>query len=274
MEEIGLLYHPKIAESGDLARDLEKMLRSRGLDTWVGSAWEDEEVRKHTSRLDLIVTFGGDGTILRAARMAALQGTPILSVNLGRFGFLAEAQPDQVAEVMEAVLSGDYWLEERIMLHAELRRSEQVVASHEALNDVVIGHSTISRVVRLAAYLDGEHVADYAADGLIVATATGSTAYSLAAGGPIMHPLLRDMLLTPIAPHRALERSLVVPAQCRIEIHLSTENAAVLAVDGQIETQLANGDRVEISVSPHVCNLVRTQSTTYFGRDLLERLKH
>jgi len=274
MDQIGLLYHPKIAESRQLARDLENRLKSRGLATWAGSAWEDEEARKHIADLDLIVTFGGDGTILRAARMAALQGTPILSVNLGRFGFLAEAQPHQLADVVEAVLAGDYWLEERIMLHAELERNGELLGSHEALNDVVVGHGTISRVVRLAAYLDGEHVADYVADGLIVATATGSTAYSLAAGGPILHPLLRDMLLTPIAPHRALERSLVVPAECRIEIHLSTEYPAVLTIDGQIETQLADGDRVEISVSPHVCNLVRTQSTNYFGRDLLERLKH
>jgi NAD+ kinase len=273
MQNIGLLYHPKIGESLRLAEELESRLRSKGLSTWLGSAWEDEEAREHVPDLDLIVTFGGDGTILRAARMAAVHGTPILSVNMGRFGFLAEAQPREVADVMETVLSADFWLEERIMLHAELHRHGRKEGSYEALNDVVVGHGTISRVVRLAAYLDGEHVADYVADGLIVATATGSTAYSLAAGGPILHPRLKDVLLTPIAPHRALERSLVVPAESVIEIRLSTEYAAILTIDGQIDTQLEDGDKILVSVSPHVCRLVRTQPRNYFGRNLLERLK-
>jgi len=273
MQKIGLLYHPRIAESLRLATELQDLLKSRGLSPWLGSAWENEEARPHVADLDLIVTFGGDGTILRAARLAALHGTPILSVNLGRFGFLAEAQPGQVAEVLETVLAGDYWLEERIMLHAELKRASRLESAYEALNDVVVGHRTISRAIRLAAYLDGEHLADYVADGLIVATATGSTAYSLAAGGPVLHPLLRDVLLTPIAPHRALDRSLVLPAESSIEIRLSAEYPAVLTIDGQIEKQMENGDRVGVSVSPRTCKLVRTQSTTYFGRDLLERLK-
>lgn len=273
MQNIGLLYHPRITESLRLATELHDLLKSRGLCPWLGSAWENEEARPHVADLDLIVTFGGDGTILRAARMAALHGTPILSVNLGRFGFLAEAQPDQLAEVLETVLAGDYWLEERIMLHAELKRSGRVEAAYEALNDVVVGHGTISRAIRLAAYLDGEHLADYVADGLIVATATGSTAYSLAAGGPVLHPLLRDIVLTPIAPHRALERSLVLPAESGIEIGLSADYPAVLTIDGQIDTQMENGDGVGVSVSPRTCKLVRTQPATYFGRDLLERLK-
>lgn len=273
MQKIGLLYHPKIEESLRLAGDLDGLLTSRGLSTWVGSAWEDQEAKEHIPDLDLIVTFGGDGTILRAARMAALHGTPILSVNMGRFGFLAEAQPDEVQEVVDRVLSGDYWLEERSMLHAELHRQGELEGDFEALNDVVVGHSTISRVVRLAAVVDGEHLTDYVADGLIVATPTGSTAYSLAAGGPILHPALRDILLTPIAPHRALERSLVLPAESVVEIQLSTEYTAVLTIDGQIETELVDGDRVSVSVSPYICRLVRTQPTNYFGRDLLDRLK-
>lgn len=273
MEKIGLLYHPRIEESRRLADDLDGHLQSKGLSTWIGSAWEDEKARGHVPTLDLIVTFGGDGTILRAARMAVLHGTPILSVNMGRFGFLAEAQPDEVSEVMDTVLSGHYWLEERIMLRAELHRGDQQLDSFEALNDVVVGHGTISRVVRLAAYVDGEHVAKYVADGLIVSTPTGSTAYSLAAGGPILHPRLRDILLTPIAPHRALERSLVLPEESAIEIRLSTEYAAVLTIDGQIETELEDGDRILVSVSPHRCKLVRTRSPNYFGRNLLERLK-
>jgi NAD+ kinase len=273
MQRIGLLFHPKIDESLRLARSLEELLKSRGLSTWIGSAWKDEEAKKHIPDLDLIVTFGGDGTILRAARMAATQGTPILTVNMGRFGFLAEAQPDEVVAVLPTILSGDFWLEERIMLHTELHREGERQASYEALNDVVIGHAVMSRVVRLATYVDGEHVAEYVADGLIVATPTGSTAYSLAAGGPILHPRLKDILLTPIAPHRALERSIVLPAECTIEIGISTEYPAVLTIDGQIDTRLEDGDRVLVKISPHHCNLVRTQPRNYFGRNLLERLK-
>jgi NAD+ kinase len=116
-------------------------------------------------------------------------------------------------------------------------------------------------------------VADYVADGVIVATPTGSTAYSLAAGGPILHPRLTDILLTPIAPHRALERSLVLPQESAVEIHLSTEYPAILSIDGQIDVELKDGDKVLVSVSPHRCNLVRTQPTNYFNRNLLERLK-
>lgn len=273
MQKIALLYHPKLGESLQLARNLERVLKSKGVATWMGSAWDDVEAKKYISNLDLIVTFGGDGTILRAARMAVPQGTPILSVNMGRFGFLAETQPDEVEDLLPTILSGEYWLEERIMLHAELHRGDEQLASYEALNDVVVGHVVMSRVVRLEAFVDGEHLAHYVADGLIIATPTGSTAYSLAAGGPILHPQLTDLLLTPIAAHRALERSIVLPARSVIEIRLSTEYPAVLTIDGQIDTQLEDGDRVLVTVSPHRCNLVRTQPRNYFGRGLLERLK-
>jgi NAD+ kinase len=273
MQKIALLYHPKLGESLQLARNLERVLKSKGVATWMGSAWDDVEAKKYISNLDLIVTFGGDGTILRAARMAVPQGTPILSVNMGRFGFLAETQPDEVEDLLPTILSGEYWLEERIMLHAELHRGDEQRASYEALNDVVVGHVVMSRVVRLEAFVDGEHLAHYVADGLIIATPTGSTAYSLAAGGPILHPQLTDLLLTPIAAHRALERSIVLPARSVIEIRLSTEYPAVLTIDGQIDTQLEDGDRILVTVSPHRCNLVRTQPRNYFGRGLLERLK-
>jgi len=273
MQKIALLYHPKLGESLQLARNLERVLKSKGAATWMGSAWDDVEAKKYISNLDLIVTFGGDGTILRAARMAVPQGTPILSVNMGRFGFLAETQPDEVEDLLPTILSGEYWLEERIMLHAELHRGDEQLASYEALNDVVVGHVVMSRVVRLEAFVDGEHLAHYVADGLIIATPTGSTAYSLAAGGPILHPQLTDLLLTPIAAHRALARSIVLPARSVIEIRLSTEYPAVLTIDGQIDTQLEDGDRTLVTVSPHRCNLVRTQPRNYFGRGLLERLK-
>lgn len=273
MQKIALLYHPKLGESLQLARNLERILKSKGVATWISSAWDDVEAKKYISNLDLIVTFGGDGTILRAARMAVPQGTPILSVNMGRFGFLAETQPDEVEDLLPTILSGEYWLEERIMLHAELHRGDEQRASYEALNDVVVGHVVMSRVVRLEAFVDGEHLAHYVADGLIIATPTGSTAYSLAAGGPILHPQLTDLLLTPIAAHRALDRSIVLPAWSVIEIRLSTEYPAVLTIDGQIDTQLEDGDRILVTVSPHRCNLVRTQPRNYFGRGLLERLK-
>lgn len=273
MQKIGLLYHPKLDESLRVAQDLERVLKSKGLATWAGSAWDDVEARRHIPEIDLIVTFGGDGTILRAARMAVPQGTPILSVNMGRFGFLAETRPDEVEGLLPAILSGEFWLEERIMLHAELHRADEQRASYEALNDVVVGHAVMSRVVRLEVHVDGEHLAHYVADGLIIATPTGSTAYSLAAGGPILHPRLADILLTPIAAHRALERSIILPADSAIEVHLSTEYPAVLTIDGQIDAQLEDGDRILVTVSPHRCNLVRTQPRNYFARGLLERLK-
>ena len=272
MKRIGLLHHPKIPESLDLAREMADQLRAWGASPWMGSAWDEEVVGQHIADLDLVITLGGDGTILRAARMAARHSVPILGLNLGRLGFLAEMEPGDWREKLRRVLAGEYWLEERIMLRAELWRGGNALGDFEALNDVVIGRASFARVVRLATYIDGSYLTTYVADGLIVATPTGSTAYALSAGGPILPPELRNILIIPVAPYLSLDRAIVLSEGAKVEIRVSTDHRAILTVDGQIHAELEDADRVIIGASPHTCRFVRLQDRAYFYRNLMKRL--
>jgi len=272
VKRIGLLHHPKIPESLDLAGEMARQLRAWGASPWMGSAWDEELVGQHVADLDLVITLGGDGTILRAARMAARHSVPILGLNLGRLGFLAEMEPGDWREKLQRVLAGEFWLEERIMLRAELWRGQNALGDFEALNDVVIGRASFARVVRLATYIDGSYLTTYVADGLIVATPTGSTAYALSAGGPILPPELRNILLIPVAPYLSLDRAIVLSEGARVEIRVSTDHRAILTVDGQIHKELEDGDRVVVGASPHTCRFVRLQDRAYFYRNLMKRL--
>ncbi len=273
MKRIGLLYHPKIPESKRVAEELTHRIEALGSSPWVCSSWEEEKIKCRLTDLDLLITLGGDGTILRAARMAAPYATPILGVNFGRLGFLAEVEPEEVAEKLPSVLEGRYWLEERMMLHAEALRGEENLGEYEALNDVVVGRGPLARVIRLATYIDGDYLTTYVADGVIVATPTGSTAYSLAAGGPILPPQLRSIIVTPLLPYLATARSLVLSPEATVKVEVSTNHSAALTVDGQINVELEDGDAVTVTASRHTCRLIRMRPKTYFYRTLLERLK-
>jgi NAD+ kinase len=278
VKKVGILHHPKLSESLALAQEMAHHLEERGVAPWLCSAWDEDEVARCVGDLDLLITLGGDGTILRAARIAAEQSVPILGLNLGRVGFLAEMGRGNWSEKLDLVLGGEYWLEERMMLQAELWRGgerEPGTASWagEALNEFVVGRGTLARIVRLATYIDGEYLTTYAADGLIVATATGSTAYALAVGGPILPPELNNILLIPIAPHLCLGRAVVLFQGARVEVQVSTDHRAILTVDGQFDVELKDADRVVIAASPHACRFIRTQDKAYFYRTLVERLR-
>jgi NAD+ kinase len=272
LEYVGLLYHPMIAESQDLASEMLEYLEGQGISAWIGSGWDESAVAGQAAHLDLLITLGGDGSMLRAARMASQRGIPILGVNLGRLGFLAEVQPEEWRERLQRVLAGDYWVEERMMVHAECWRKDETLGSYEALNDVVISRGSLARVVRLSTYVDGGYLTTYVADGLIVSTATGSTAYALAAGGPIVPPELKNMLLVPLAPHLSLERAIVLSKGSMVRIVAHTDHTAILTVDGQSEVELADGDRVQVVASPRVARFVRLQDRAYFYRTLMKRL--
>ncbi len=273
MKRFGLLHHPKIAESQSLAEEVRTALLAFGASVWRASAWDEAEVSKKAHESDLLITFGGDGTIVRTARTTAGHNLPILAVNLGRLGFLAELQAWEVLDRLEPLVNGHYWLEERMMLHADLEREERIIRSFEALNDVVVSRGRIARVVRVDTYVDGQFLTQYVADGVIVATPTGSTAYSLAAGGPILDPRLSDMLLTPIAPHLTVATALVLPAEASVRLELSTEYEATCTVDGQVHVPLNDGDAVTVTASRHVCRFVHMGKQHDFYRTLLERLK-
>ena len=269
---VGLLYHPKIPESQELAPRMLEFLEGFGASVWVGSAWDEPAVAGKVAHLDLLVTLGGDGSMLRAARMASASGIPILGVNLGRLGFLAEVQPAEWPQRLRQVLAGEYWVEERMMLHAECWRGQELLGTYEALNDVVISRGSLARVVRLPTYIDGGYLTTYTADGLIVATATGSTAYALAAGGPIVPPELKNMLLVPLAPHLSLERAIVLSKGSMVRVKVHTDHTAILTVDGQSEVELDDGDRVQVVASPRVARFIRLQDRAYFYRTLMQRL--
>jgi len=271
-KRFGLLHHPRIADAPRLAQDAASRLQALGATVWSASAYDEAQVLQGARDTDLIISFGGDGTIVRVARTIAGLNVPILGVNLGRVGFLAELQPQEVAGKLEALVDGQFWLEERMMLHAGLQRGERVIESFEALNDVVAGRGRIARVVRITAEVDGQCLTTYVADGVIVATPTGSTAYSLAAGGPILDPRLRNLLLKPIAPHLTVATALVLPETACVRLALSTDSEASLTVDGQVAVALQEGDVVVVTASRNVCRFVRLGDRSYFYKTLLHKL--
>ncbi len=271
-QQIGILYHPKLAESRVMAAEILEFVENLGASAWVSSSWGEEDIKDHLQDLDLLITLGGDGSMLRAARLTVGQGIPILGVNMGRLGFLTEVQPDEWPEHIEQALLGECWIEERMMVHAEHRRREEIINTHEALNEVVISRGQLARVVRLHTYIDGGFLTTYTADGLIVATPTGSTAYALAAGGPILPPELENFVLVPLAPHLSLERAIVLSKGATVCIEISTDHTVSLTMDGQLEVEVEDGDKVMMSVSPSVGRFVRLQEKTYFYRTLMSRL--
>jgi len=269
---IGVLYHPKLAESRVMAAEMLEYIESLGASAWVRSSWNEEEIREQLTELDLFITLGGDGSLLRVTRLTASHNIPVLGINMGRLGFLAEVQPAEWPERIRQALLGEYWIEKRLMVHAEHRRDGQAIDVYEALNEIVISRGQLARVVRLQTYIDGEFLTTYTADGLIVSTATGSTAYSLAAGGPILPPELQNFLLIPLAPHLSLDRALVLSKGVSVKVQVSTDHIAILTVDGQFEVELADNDEIIMSASPWVGRFVRLQEETYFYRTLMNRL--
>jgi NAD+ kinase len=273
VKRVGLLHHPKLPASRPLAQEIAAWLDKAGVHTWQGSAWDEVNAAPHLAGLDLVITLGGDGTILRAARMCARHGVPILGVNLGRLGFLTEVQPDQWADALERALAGRYWIEERMMLHGESLRAGERQASFEALNDIVVSRGGLARIIRVQTGVDGAHLTTFVADGVIVSTATGSTAYALAVGGPIMPPALCNILLIPIAPHMTLDRAVILPQGASLTLTIETDHRARLTVDGQFDQSMLDGDQVRVQASPHTCRFMRLRSPHYFYETLMEKLQ-
>jgi NAD+ kinase len=271
MKRIGLLHHPKLPATQPMAERMARETEAHGLAVWIGSTWDTAAVTAEIAQLDLLVTLGGDGSILRAARMACQQGVPVLGIKMGRLGFLAELEPEQWSNALPRLLAGDYWLEKRMMLYAEYHRAKEC-HQYEALNDVVISRGSLARIVRLETYIDGSFLTTYAADGLIISTSTGSTAYALAAGGPILPPELQNFLLIPIAAHLSMNRAIVLGQGDTVEVEVHTDHQAILTVDGQFEYDLQDGDLVRVQAGPHTSHFVRLQDRTYFYRTLMDRL--
>ena len=288
---VAVVFNPKLQHSQELAGTLSSVIRRGGGTAKTLSSMPTEEdghsrlmVKKELSDCDLVVTLGGDGTILRAARHAWPARVPILGVNLGELGFLAELSADEAVAKLPAYLEGQGWLEARSVLRVEIAGSRlspdgQVVDGvHNvkpliALNDVVISRGALSRVVRVRATIDGARFTTYFGDGVVAATPTGSTAYSLAAGGPILHPESSDILLTPIVPYLTFSYPLVIPGSSAIEFEAYSAVDMLLTIDGQIDMKLIEGQLIRVSVDEHPSIFLRNRPPGYFYKTLVSRLR-
>lgn len=288
MDKIGILYHPKVASALPLAEELERTARAAGVSrVWLSSAWDEKRIVEGASGCGMVITLGGDGTILRAARAVSPLGVPILTVNLGKLGFMAELGPENACARLPLFLEGKAWVEERLMLQVELKTDARSLTARSvegrstldpsspfhALNEVVVARGDRVRLIYVDIAVDGEKAPSYAGDGAMVATPTGSTGYSLAAGGPILHPELDSFIITPIAPHLSVARSLVIPAAATVELDIRTDDGAILSLDGQVDVPLQNGDGARVTRSPYVTRLLRAQSRAYFYGALAARLR-
>ncbi len=271
--KIGIIGKTSIEKTYELAKDLTKWLGERGVEVYV-----EKEIGKKIRHkpsvarseipelVDVILVFGGDGTFLGVARLACKFGTPILGINLGSLGFLTEITVDELFPMMERIISGDYEIENRQMLRTVIYREGTVIGSYEVLNDVVINKGAVARIIDLGIYIDGTHVTTYRADGIILSTPTGSTAYSLSAGGPIIHPGLPVTLITPICPHTLTNRPFVVSNDMKVEVKVDTEEPdTYLTLDGQIGIQLKTGDTIELQHADTSVKLIKSPFRDYFS---------
>lgn len=270
-KKLQIFHHPKVEGAESLADEMAHHLERLNLQADAVSLL-DEAARARLPEYDMIAVIGGDGAMLRGGCLAALHNVPVIGVNYGRLGFLPEVQPHEWKGVLARILVGDYWLEERTMLHVEHYRGEEKLNTSEVLNEAVVGRGALARPIRLRTWVDGDDLTTYVADGLIVATATGSTAYALAAGGPILPPELKNFLIIPIAPHLCIDRGIVLSHGATLKILVRTEHQAILSADGQMEVEVKDGDHVFIRKSDFVARFVRVQEPTYFYRNLNSRM--
>jgi NAD+ kinase len=272
-EHIAVAAHPQIPEAGELAEVIARHLRQAGLKADHASL-QDDSLREliQSGEVDILIALGGDGTMLRAGHLCAPSRVPILGINLGRFGFLTEVRRDQWQPVLEKVRLGEFWLEQRMMLRADLVRRDKPAGDWVVLNECLVGRGQMVRPVRLITEIDGRTLTTYVADGLIAATATGSTAYALAAGGPILPPELRNILLVPVAPHLSVDRAIVLHEGSTVSIIVRTTHEASLSADGGAPVHLEDGDRVDVRAADVAAEFVRLQDPGYFYRNLTSRM--
>lgn len=272
IKKVGIIANIAKEKSPGYTASLREWLLGRGLEVYLEEGiaaliggLPGVERRKLWSLADLIVVFGGDGTILRTARLVGERDVPIVGINLGGFGYLTEVELSEMYEAMEAILAGDFQVEKRMMLAVNISGGEETFRDGKVLNDVVINRGNLSRIVELETTVDGRYLATFKADGLIISTPTGSTAYSLAAGGPIVFPELYSIIINPICPHTLTNRPLILPDSAEIEVTLRTkEEGATVTLDGQVSLPVKSGDSVTIRKSQHVTTLVSSPHRGYF----------
>src|SRR5438445_1973174 len=270
MRTVGIVPRLHSEPAAHLAREMVARLAERGVQAAVETEAGVTGVltapgRQLAATADLIVVLGGDGTLIHAAGLCAGREVPILGVNMGTLGFLTEFPRDRVWEALDAALAGKLQASRRLMLSAELRRDGKVLLSGAVLNDVVVSRDALSRVARVEVSVDGSEAATYEADGLIIATPTGSTAYSLSAGGPIVYPTLDAVLITPICPHALTQRPVVVPADLPIRVKLMSPSVMFVTLDGARGRRLEPGDEVHVRTASRRAVLLKNPELDPFA---------
>ena len=278
IKRIGIVLKPHQHEALKTICELVVWLAERNITLVGGPEIERERIEHQTgcgvdqleseqiaAGVDLMLVLGGDGTMIATARMIGDQEVPVLGVNYGGLGYLAEFRIQELYTALESILSGNYRLDRRVMLAVELKRGDTSLHSSRVLNDVVINKSALARIIEIQAYLNHQFVNSFRADGLIVSTPTGSTAYNLSAGGPVIFPSMNAVVITPICPFTLSNRPIVVPDDAEIELLLKTDNEEVaLTLDGQVGFPLKVEDRVAIRKSGTTFNLIQPMNRNYF----------
>lgn len=270
---IAIATNPQQPDAEPIARQVAAFLDSAGIHNTIGMLHEEQlQQQVCAGEFDVMLALGGDGTMLRAAHLCAPCGVPILGINLGRLGFLTEVGKEEWQPAVERVLQADCWIERRMMLKAQHIRAGKLLGEWTMLNECVIGRGGSVRPVRLITEIDKHFLTTYVADALIVATATGSTAYALAAGGPILPPELRNLLIVPVAPHLSVDRAVVLHEGTGVSVTVRTDHEALISVDGQSVVDLMDQDQVYVCAGEHVVDFLRLQDPGYFYRNLTSHM--
>lgn len=273
MKTVGLVVNQNKAGAIECAKHLIELLESNEIDVlvepFIGKRVQRNDLsaplREFHERAECVFALGGDGTLLGVAREFSVSDIPLLGINLGNLGFLSEAESDHIPAVIDKLNRGDYYLEKRMMIQAELIQNGSPKAVYHALNDVCVAKGAFSRIIECAVYVGDRYVSTFNGDGMIVSSPTGSTAYSLSAGGPIVAPSINAILLTPIAPHSLTVRPMVLAAEQEIRVSVSATHEDIgLTVDGQLGIRLRTGDQIVLKKSPYTTSLIKWKERSFF----------
>ncbi|MGQ9570886.1 MAG: NAD(+)/NADH kinase [Thermodesulfovibrionales bacterium] len=271
MNKIGIICKTGVTKPIEILKDLLPWLRKKGCETFIDIEtasilnMEGFPRSKIPSLSEVIIVLGGDGTMLSTCRLVADKGIPVLGINIGGLGFITEVQIDKLYETLDRVLSDECPIEERIMLAAKVRRLGEIIAEYIVLNEVVVNKAALARIIDLETYVNQNYVTTFKADGLIISTPTGSTAYSLSAGGPILYPTLDNIIITPICPHTLTNRSMVIPGDSVVKIILSSPTERIyLTMDGQVGFSVMQNDIIEVAKAPFKTRLLIPCDRDYF----------
>ncbi|MBU4312614.1 MAG: NAD(+)/NADH kinase [Candidatus Omnitrophica bacterium] len=273
MKKIGVIANPEKKKVSIVTQELITWLKKRKkkvlLDSDIAKAIGRGDLacskEELPAQVDLLIVLGGDGTLLSVARVIGMRRVPILGVNLGGLGFLAETTIKELYKTLEYIFAGKYQIEQRVMLNASIQRRGKIIEAHNALNDVVVSKGALSRILKLKVFIGDKYITTYMSDGLIISTPTGSTAYSLSAGGPVVSPDVEAIILTPICPHTLSNRPLIISKNNKLYIEIGFDSKEVsLTIDGQVGVQLYPGDKVLVKKAASRIKLITHYDTDYF----------